>query len=122
MRLVVTCLCGAAIYAAFLVALAHCQFFPHQDKAAHVLASFLLTFLLRWSLGLAPGAVAALAVSVGGVDEILQLFQPGRNADPLDFLADVSGALVGCAALWVSFRFCGTPGVRGVGVNGGSGM
>ena len=105
-----------------MTTLAHCRFFTHQDKAAHVLASFLLTLLLRWSLGLAPGAVAALAVSVGGVDEILQLFQPGRNADPLDFLADVSGALVGCAALWFFFRFYGTDGVTGAGVNGGSGL
>lgn len=45
-----------------------------------MLASFLLTLLLSWSLCLEPGAVTALTVCVGGLDEMLQLFQLGRNA------------------------------------------
>lgn len=103
-RVVVTCLCGTVMYSGFMAALAHFRLFPHQDKAAHVLASFFLTLLLRWSLGLETAAVTGAALGVGGVDEMLQVFQEGRNADPLDYLADVLGAFLACAVLWQHSR------------------
>lgn len=102
LRLVVTCLCGVGIYQASMIGLTHCQCFEQLDKVVHVLASFILTLLLRWSLDLKPVAVAAVAVCVGGLDEILQLFQPNRNADPLDFVANFLGALLA----WLFLRFC----------------
>ncbi|SFJ86682.1 VanZ like family protein [Desulfomicrobium apsheronum] len=82
-----------------MIGLTHCQCFEHLDKVVHVLASFFLTLLLRWALDLEPVAVAAVAVCVGGLDEMLQMFQPERNADPLDFLANVLGAFLACLML-----------------------
>ncbi len=54
-------------------------------------------------------AGACLAAALYGVsDELHQLFVPGRQADPMDLLADALGALAGalCCALWVR-RFSG---------------
>jgi hypothetical protein len=51
-----------------------------------------------------------LAVSLGGITEILQLFQPGRDASFWHFLRDVAGAgsflLVGATVRWKD-RFAG---------------
>jgi VanZ family protein len=41
------------------------------------------------------------AVMVGALDELLQRSQPHRAADWVDFLADVTGAALGCLALVV---------------------
>lgn len=113
LRLAFTFLCGAALYAAFMIALADFRMFAHQDKAAHALASFLLVLLLRRLLGLRPRTVAAVAVCIGGLLEMLQFFQPGRSPDMLDFLSDVLGALVAFAAVWARVRHCGGKGAAG---------
>jgi len=119
-RLAVTWICGVVMYEIFMFGLTHYRFFEHQDKVVHVLASFLLSILLRWSLGLEPVAVAVAAICVGGLDEMLQLFQPGRHADPLDFLANVFGTLLACMtlALWLRPR-CTASSWRDVADKGG---
>jgi VanZ family protein len=46
---------------------------------------------------------AILAAGLGGAIEIAQAFTPSRSCDPLDFLADATGAALGCltARLWL---------------------
>lgn len=63
------------------------------DKLAHFAVFSALTALL-W-LGTAGRAVFAIVVLVsafGGLDEIHQVYLPGRSADIDDWLADVAGA------------------------------
>lgn len=82
------------------------------DKLAHM-ALFLVLSWLGWrafwhqaKIGwLHRGAVlAAILFSVlyGVLDEIHQLYVPGRNSDVFDVLADVTGALI--FALWHVWR------------------
>ena len=49
----------------------------------------------RWSLAL------LIAVAVGGLNEVIQAFVPGRVTDVLDFAYDGAGAIVGVTI----FRF-----------------
>lgn len=80
-----------------MVGLTHFVFFEHLDKVVHMLASFLLTLLLSWSLGLEPIVVVAVAVCVGGLDEMQQLFQLDRSAETLDFITDgLASSLAEC--------------------------
>lgn len=61
----------------------------------------ILGALLLLALG-APDRLlpaVALASAYGVTDEIHQLFVPGRCADPVDWLIDTLGALVGAAVL-----------------------
>lgn len=47
-----------------------------------------------------PGALVVVlaACAVGVIDELHQIRVPGRTADPLDFVADAAGVLIGFAA------------------------
>lgn len=78
------------------------------DKLAH-----LLTFaVIGGAAGLAGGmrgwrmALCCLAgaLLVGGMDEIHQMFLPGRSASWSDLAADAAGGLLGAAALAVLYR------------------
>ena len=54
-------------------------------------------------------AAVLIAVAYGFLDEIHQLFVPGRNCDPGDFLADAAGVLA-AASLLTFLRRRGTIG------------
>jgi VanZ family protein len=69
------------------------------DKVEHVIAYAVLGLLgaassdrsvVRMILGLAAFGIAI---------EMLQAFSPGRSPDPLDVVADVAGASLGCGAV-----------------------
>jgi len=75
---------------------------------AHVAAFGFLTFLLlrfarsagfiiRWPL---PVMIVLVVAGLGGLDEWVQSFTPGRTASPMDVLADVAGGLA-CILLTV---------------------
>ena len=79
------------------------------DKLAH-----LLTFaVVGAAAGLAGGmrgwrmalCCVAGALLVGGMDEVHQMFLPGRSASWYDLAADAAGGLLGAAALAVLHRF-----------------
>ena len=77
-----------------------------SDKVAHLVVFGLLASLtLRATHGSRPGprlgptlAAMALAVGWGALDEVHQMFVPGRFASAADLVADGAGALVGLAA------------------------
>ena len=81
-----------------------------SDKTGHGLAYFGLGLLVL--RGLAGGAwtgvtartslkAVALTAAYGASDELHQLFVPGRTADIYDLRADVTGAAVGVALVWL---------------------
>jgi hypothetical protein len=81
------------------------------DKLAH-----LLTFaVVGGAAGLAGGTrgwrmalcCVAGALLVGGMDELHQVFLPGRSASWSDLAADAAGGLLGAAALAVLHRLAG---------------
>ena len=84
--------------------------FEHQDKLLHVAAYFVLGCLTLGAMragpvGYAPGRVALAILLAGlyaGLDEYHQSFVPGRHASVYDFLADLTGVLlgVGLLSLW----------------------
>ena len=75
------------------------------DKVNHLLAYFILaillflTLLFQQKILLSKNKVAGYALIIcslyGMLDEVHQIFIPGRSAEFLDFLADVCGALLG---------------------------
>jgi VanZ family protein len=68
--------------------------FPEPwDKVAHVIVFALLTWLLYRAFGARAALLAAaVAIAVGGADEIHQFFLAGRTSDLADFFADGVGA------------------------------
>ena len=72
------------------------------DKVAHFATFGLITALLwRGTAGRAPLAVLAAVIAYGALDEVHQMFLPGRAAELLDFAADAAAATVVCAALFI---------------------
>jgi len=75
------------------------------DKVNHLSAYFILaillflTLLFQQKIPLTKNRVAAYALIIcslyGMLDEVHQIFIPGRSAEFLDFLADACGALLG---------------------------
>jgi hypothetical protein len=70
--------------------------FPHDDKVVHAALYAVLGGLLRVASG-RIGTSVAIAGAVGIADELWQSTIPGRSSDPLDWVADVVGALAGAA-------------------------
>ena len=71
------------------------------DKPAHFFAFALITaLLLHGTAGQAPLAILAAVVAFGAMDEVHQLFVPGRTADIADFIADAAAAAVVIGLLW----------------------
>jgi len=65
------------------------------DKALHALAFGGMAALLWTSLGCdAPVLTWLVITATGAVDELHQVFVPGRSADVLDVLADAVGAAI----------------------------
>ncbi|MEZ6088320.1 MAG: VanZ family protein [Pirellulaceae bacterium] len=82
--------------------------FSNADKFYHFAAYAGLAFLMAWALPKHKHfATRHLKVALliclfyGAFDEITQLLVQGRQADILDFVADLVGAVVGLAAYWV---------------------
>ncbi len=113
MRRAVLAFLPAALYAGVIFALSHqpnpLPFLPEglriHDKLLHVVEFAALGALLVPALrlaGLPPRralvAAAAVAALSGATDELHQAFVPGRDADPLDAVADAVGAVLGSAA------------------------
>ena len=63
-----------------------------EDKIAHVGFYTLLEIVFFWIFGKFSLAVVALAATLY---EYLQKFTPGRNSNPYDLLASLSGAILG---------------------------
>jgi VanZ family protein len=70
------------------------------DKVAHF-STFAVIALLLWhgTSGRAPLLVFGTVVAFGAMDELHQLFMPGRAAELSDFIADATAAAVVCGLL-----------------------
>ncbi len=88
--------------------------FPGSDKVAHVLMYFVCAavYILDFAKFRFPHktrfnqelAVASCAIILGGAMEVAQLLMDnGRGYDPLDWVADVVGALAGFVVLRIWF-------------------
>jgi len=93
-----------------------------SDKMLHFLAYTGLGFLIAMLLPLlgirdsrAYLTALLIAVGYGAIDELGQIPIPGRNADVVDWLADVAGAVAGvmCYRLMVGAMACQPFGFRG---------
>ena len=91
--------------------------FPHADKVVHFLMFGFLAAVIWWDWSrhklllkaplryLWPSAIAAMAL--GGAVELLQgAMHNGRGADPIDFIADASGALLLPLVVWKLIDAC----------------
>ena len=83
----------------------------HKDKVFHFGAFVGLSILLCWCVAFfrKPGpavyaAVVAVAACYGVFDELTQQFVPIRTADPLDWLADLCGAVLGTALFALAWQ------------------
>lgn len=92
------------------------QLFANQDKVEHLLAYFVLAFLLAFTLSfqnkiklLSSRAVLFTVIFVaayGALDELHQMFIPGRECDFYDWLSDLIGGSLGAlAALYILNKF-----------------
>jgi VanZ family protein len=77
-------------------------------KASHMLEYAVLAALIWFALGKrAPLLVWSLAAAYAVSDEYHQSFVPGRQADPMDVLLDVTGAALAVLLLrWRISRRC----------------
>ncbi len=74
--------------------------FTYGDKIEHFIEYAILGFLLSLALFKTrsrPILLVAIAIcaAYGIIDELHQLFVPGRDADPFDALADIIGSAAG---------------------------
>lgn len=65
------------------------------DKLVHAIFFFVFTLLLTRFIGLPITLAIILAIMVGALDEIHQIYLPGRSAGFDDFMADAVGVLLG---------------------------
>ena len=75
------------------------------DKINHFIAYFILAILVNLTLiyqrksrllfEKAPIATIVICLFYGALDEVHQLFVPGRSAETLDWVADASGTFAG---------------------------
>jgi VanZ family protein len=89
---------------------------PHSDfgqDGEHALAFVLVGLAFGLAYSKRRWMIAAIAVALIGVLELLQLVAPGRHARLEDFVVDAFTACVGfalaAAADWVMTRFRATP-------------
>ena len=80
--------------------------FKPQDKVAHIIEFSILGFLLFRAFAQSSSTIfrkyalvwaGLLGIAWGIMDEVHQLFVPGRCASPYDVIADIVGILVGIA-------------------------
>jgi VanZ family protein len=108
-RVISTLLCVILVFNLFYIGakpVAVGLFQPPLDKVAHF-CTFALITLLLW-IGLLrrrPWLLIGIASAVGAVDEIHQIFLPGRSAGFDDFATDVLAVVVTTLVLmWQSVR------------------
>ena len=82
---------------------------PSADKVAHFGAYAVLGALLAFATdrrGLPLALAAGLGVLYGALDELHQMYVPGRSPDVLDWAADAAGVAAACVlySLWRSRR------------------
>ena len=82
-----------SLYALFAPAEPGPELFPSVDKVAHLLIFLALAATARWHLG-PRRAVLAVVVAYAPASELVQGLI-GRDADPLDALADLVGVALG---------------------------
>lgn len=74
------------------------QLFPHQDKVMHMTEYAGLSWLgLNVFKPLTPAGIIAsvmFSMTFAATDEVHQAFVPGRDADVMDWLADVIGIFI----------------------------
>lgn len=99
----------ACLAAAVALALAVLGAGPHHvpspwDSGLHFVAYAAIAALL-WlgTEGRAPLAVTGAVIALGGLDELRQLFVPGRSAELADFFADTAAA-VSVAVLFLAAK------------------
>ncbi|MCX6168309.1 MAG: VanZ family protein [Ignavibacteriales bacterium] len=90
------------------------QIFNNQDKIEHFVAYGALAFLLTLALSFQKKSklISSKAflftfifiLSYGAVDELHQLFVPGRDCDLLDWLADSIGGSIGIGMVYLFLR------------------
>lgn len=89
------------------------EFFPLKDKGIHLVEYTALGFLVAYACVrtfISRGVFRALAVAVlitiawGVSDETHQAYVPGREADPIDLVADTFGALFGACIMYALWR------------------
>ena len=80
---------------------------PYVDKLVHAVYYGIMAILVdRGFGGRLPVVAMAIAIAVGGADEIHQMSVPMREASLLDWLADVTGAVL-LTLLWRAGRRAG---------------
>jgi len=80
---------------------------PYIDKIVHALYYGVMAILVDRGLGgRLPVVAMAIAIAVGGADEIHQMSIPTRDASVFDWMADVTGAVV-LTLLWRAARRAG---------------
>lgn len=81
------------------------------DKLAHLLTFAVVGMAAGLACGMRGWRMALCCLSgallVGGMDELHQMFLPGRSASWADLAADAAGGLLGAAALAVLDRLAG---------------
>ncbi|MBC7361283.1 MAG: VanZ family protein [Candidatus Aminicenantes bacterium] len=89
--------------------------FIYWDKGAHWLEFMILGFLLAFGFfNYFPGKTflnsyltLMIGILIGLTDELHQLFVPGRQCDWRDWIADITGVVVGLALFWFIDRRLG---------------
>ncbi|MEG8989549.1 VanZ family protein [Ignavibacteria bacterium 4148-Me] len=81
------------------------QIFTSQDKIEHLIAYFILSFLLTLSLHFQKKSVkisknylmftVVFLILYATIDELHQFFVPGRYCDIYDWSADMIGGIIG---------------------------
>ena len=80
---------------------------PYLDKIVHALYYGAMAVLVdRGFGGRLPVVAMAIAIAVGGADEIHQMSVPTRDASVFDWMADLTGAVV-LTLLWRAARRAG---------------
>jgi VanZ family protein len=92
---------------------------PYLDKVAHFFEYGVFAFLMSRAFYFSeskPRIIRALVLSFifcalfGALDEIHQLFIPGREQSVKDFFADIAGILAALTVFFIRYRsFSGTP-------------
>lgn len=78
-------------------------FMPPWDKVAHfVLYSVLTAWLISLRGSFSVASVFALVVTLGMVDEMIQMAMPGRSADFMDWLTDGCAAALTCVSFYAN--------------------
>jgi VanZ family protein len=71
------------------------QLFPSCDKVLHFIEYSILGTTLRYWSGRSGRLLVGGGIVFGAVDELHQIWVPGRVASPWDLLADACGVTVG---------------------------